>query len=56
MTARCDLTDLIVAQCAERCCPHPASDHGEDGCLHGWGDPSRPEGGCPCLSPGWADR
>lgn len=30
------------------CCPHPLSQHGPNGCLEGWGDATRPAGGCAC--------
>lgn len=47
--------DLTIASTAARCCPHPASEHTHDGCMHGWGNPNKPRVGCGCLSPGLAD-
>ena len=36
-----------------KCCPHLPSEHGEEGCLHGW---EGAKGGCICPMPGMADR
>lgn len=38
------------------CCGHLASEHGDAGCYHGWGNPAEMMTGCICPVPGMADR
>lgn len=40
-----------VVRLVATCCPHPASEHGTDGCLAGWGNPPGAIG-CMCVQAG----